>query len=72
MITNISPVAKTNYKLSVRNEQRELPFSGTYEYGPDNSIFLATSSYNTLEIAAKNRPAIDLLALEIGERITIE
>ena len=72
MITNIPPAAKTNYKLSVRNEQRELTFSGTYEYGPENSLFLVTSSYDTLEIAAKNRPAVDLLALEVGDQLTIE
>ncbi len=72
IITNIPPAAKTNYKISVRNEERELPFSETYEYGPENSIFLVTSSYDTLEIAAKNRPAVDILAFEVGERITIE
>ncbi len=72
IITNIPPAAKTNYKISVRNEERELPFSETYEYGPENSIFLITSSYDTLEIAAKNRPAVDILALEVGDRITIE
>ncbi len=47
-------------------------FSKTYEYGPETGIFLVTSSYNTLEIAAKNRPATDTLALDVGERITIE
>lgn len=72
IITNIPPAAKKDYKISVRNEERDLPFAGTYEYGPENSIFLVTSSYDTLEIAAKNRPAVDLLALEVGDRLTIE
>ncbi|MGY5864898.1 MAG: SAM-dependent chlorinase/fluorinase [Candidatus Thorarchaeota archaeon] len=72
IITNIPPAAKKDYKISVRSEERELPFVGTYEYGPENSIFLVTSSYDTLEIAAKNRPAVDILALEVGDRLTIE
>lgn len=72
IITNIPPTPKNKYVLSIRNEQRELPFSETYENGPADGIFFVTSSYDTLEIAAKNRPAIDLLALEVGERITIE
>jgi len=72
IVTNLPPAAKKDYKLSVRNEVRDLPFVGTYEYGLENSLFLVTSSYDTLEIAAKNRPAIDLLALEVGDRITIE
>lgn len=71
-ISNIPPDEKKDYKITVRNEQRELPFVETYEYGPENSIFLVTSSYDTLEIAAKNRPATDYLDLEVGDRITIE
>ena len=72
IITNIPPAAKASYKVTVRNEQRELPFSGTYGYGPENKVFLVTGSYDTLEIAAKNRPAVEILALEVGEHITIE
>ena len=72
IITNIPPTEKAKYLVSIRNEWRELPFFDTYEYGPENRVFLVTSSYNTLEIAAKNRPATDFLALEVGERITIE
>jgi S-adenosylmethionine hydrolase len=72
IITNIPPAAKKDYKITVRNEVRELPFVGTYEYGPETGIFLVTSSYDTLEIAARNRPATDILAIEVGERITIE
>ncbi|MHA1965109.1 MAG: SAM hydrolase/SAM-dependent halogenase family protein [Candidatus Thorarchaeota archaeon] len=72
IITNILPAEKTKYLVSIRNEQRELPFSETYEDGPEDGVFLITSSYDTLEIAAKNRPATDILAIEIGERITIE
>ncbi len=72
IITNIPPAAKSNYKISVRNEQRELSFAGTYEYGPENNLFLVTSSYGTLEIAAKNRSATEYISIEIGERIAIE
>jgi S-adenosylmethionine hydrolase len=72
LITNIPPAEKMKYLVAIRNEQRELSFSETYEYGPADGVFLVTSSYGTLEIAAKNRPAIDILALEVGERITIE
>jgi S-adenosylmethionine hydrolase len=72
IVTNIPPAAKKDYKLSVRNEVRDLPFVGTYEYGLENNIFLVTSSYDTLEIAAKNRPATDYLDLVVGDRITIE
>jgi S-adenosylmethionine hydrolase len=72
IITNIPAVQKKKYLLSIRGEQRELPFSETYEYGPEDGVFLVIGSYDTLEIAAKNRPAIELLALDVGERITIE
>ena len=72
IITNIPAVQKKKYLLSVRGEQRELSFSETYEYGPEDGVFLVIGSYDTLEIAAKNRPAIDILALDVGERITIE
>jgi S-adenosylmethionine hydrolase len=72
IITNIPPAAKKDYKISIRNEERDLPFVGTYEYGLENSLFLVTSSYETLEIAAKNRPAVELLALDVGDRLTID
>ncbi|MHA2396351.1 MAG: SAM hydrolase/SAM-dependent halogenase family protein [Candidatus Thorarchaeota archaeon] len=72
IITNLPSTEKMSYQVSIRSEQRELPFSKTYEYGPKTGIFLVTSSYNTLEIAAKNRPATDILGLDVGERITIE
>jgi S-adenosylmethionine hydrolase len=72
IITNLPSIEKMSYQVSIRNEQRKLPFSKTYEHGPETGIFLVTSSYNTLEIAAKNRPATDILALDVGERITIE
>lgn len=72
IITNIPPLQQTKYQVTVRNEKRGLSLFETYEYGPEDGVFLVTSSYNTLEIAAKNRPATDILALEVGERITIE
>ena len=72
IITNIPPGEQPKYIVSIRNERRELPYFETYEYGPENRVFLVTSSYNTLEIAAKNRPATDFLAVEVGERITIK
>jgi S-adenosylmethionine hydrolase len=72
IITNLPYMEKMSYQVSIRSEQRELPFSKTYEHGPETGIFLVTSSYDTLEIAAKNRPATDILAVVVGERITIE
>ena len=72
IITNIPPTQKDKYTLSIRNEQRELACVDNYESGPADGVFLVTSSYDTLEIAARNRPAIDILALEVGERITLE
>jgi len=72
ILTNIPSVFKDKYVLSIRNEQRDLPFFETYEYGPEDGVFLVVSSYDTLEIAAKNRPATDILALDVGERIIIE
>ena len=72
IITNIPPAAKEKYILSIQNEHRELVHVETYEYGPTDRIFLVTSSYDTLEIAARNRPATDILALEVGDRITLE
>jgi S-adenosylmethionine hydrolase len=71
IITNIPPAQKAMYTLSIRNEQRELTYSETYEDGPLDGVFLVTSSYDTLEIAARNRPATDVLALDVGERVTI-
>jgi S-adenosylmethionine hydrolase len=72
IITNIPPAKQTKYQLAIRNEQRDLSLFETYEYGPEDGVFLVVSSYETLEIAAKNRPATDILALDVGERITIE
>ena len=72
IITNIPPLEKSSYQVSIRNEKRELPFFETYEYGSEGGVFLVVGSYETLEIASKNRPATDFLALEIGERIKIE
>jgi S-adenosylmethionine hydrolase len=72
IITNIPPAEKEKYVLSIRNEERELAYSETYEYGPVDGVFLVTSSYDTLEIAARNRPATDILALDVGERIKLE
>jgi S-adenosylmethionine hydrolase len=72
VITNIPPAAKSNYVLTIRNEKRNLQFFGTYGYGPEDRPFLVTSSYGTLELAAKNRPVTDFIELEVGERITIE
>ena len=72
IITNIPPTESNKYIVTIRNEQRTFHFFETYEYGPENGIFLVTSSYNTLEIAAKNRPATDFVALEVGDRIKIE
>jgi S-adenosylmethionine hydrolase len=72
IITNIPPLEKSMYQVSVRNEKRELPFFETYEYGSEGGVFLVVGSYETLEIASKNRPATDFLALEIGEQIKIE
>jgi len=72
IITNIPPAEKTKFQVSIRGDHRTLSLYETYEYGPEDGVFLVTSSYNTLEIAAKNRPATDILALEVGERIKIE
>ncbi|NHI89628.1 MAG: hypothetical protein EAX87_08900 [Candidatus Thorarchaeota archaeon] len=72
IITNIPSLEKSRYQVSIRNEKRELPFFETYEYGSEGGIFLVVGSYETLEIASKNRPATDFLALEIGEQIKIE
>jgi S-adenosylmethionine hydrolase len=72
IITNLPPLGKKKYQFSIRGDQRALSFYETYEYGPEDGVFLVTSSYNTLEIAARNRPATDILALDVGERITIQ
>lgn len=72
IITNLPSTGQAKYQVSIRNERRELSFHETYGYGPDIGVFLVTGSYNTLEIAAKNRPATDILELDVGEWITIQ
>ena len=50
----------------------ELPRVETYGGAPDDGLFILVSSYDTLEIAAKNQSAFALLSLRPGDRISIQ
>jgi S-adenosylmethionine hydrolase len=72
IITNITPLDTDSYNLSFNDIKRPIKWVPTYEDGPDQDIFLLTGSAGTLEVSAKNRSAIIILKVQIGDRITIE
>ena len=72
IITNLPPLQKDQYSVVHRGEQRSINWVSTYEYGPENEIFLVTGSSGTLELSMKNGSAREELPSAVGEPIIIE
>ncbi|TFG33491.1 hypothetical protein EU527_08040 [Candidatus Thorarchaeota archaeon] len=72
IVTNIPPTSKNHFWLSVNEKIREISLYTTYAEGPDTGIFAIIGSAGTIEFSAKNQSAIDYLAVEIGDLVTLE
>ncbi len=72
IITNLNSLHKSSYNMKTKNFNQNLSFYETYEYAPQNKLFLIEGSSNTLEISIKNSNASKELNLKIGDKIRIE
>lgn len=72
IITNLNSLHKSFYNMKTKNFNQNLSFYETYEYAPQNKLFLIEGSSNTLEISIKNSNASKELNLKIGDKIRIE
>ncbi len=70
VITNLPPLAQSQYQMHVDAEERILPYFRTYAEAPEETLFLLTGSHNTLEISVKNASANELLRLSPGRIIS--
>lgn len=71
IVTNIPPLDKSEYTITIEGQQQTMPFSPTYNDAPDNELFLITGSCNTLEISLKNSNASERLHTTPGEKVTL-
>lgn len=72
IITNLSSLNKSPYKVKIKNSNQKLDFYKTYNSAPSNRLFLIKGSSDTLEISMKNSNASKKLKLNIGDKIKIE
>lgn len=72
IITNIPPEQSKTLEVKYESKNLRLPLVETYAEGPSRGLFLVVGSYGTLEIAAQNQSAFNLLPVTIGQRITIQ
>jgi len=72
IITNLPPVQSNLLSVKHGSTLLRLPFVDTYANGPSEGLFLIVGSYNTLEIAAQNKSAAELLPIAVGGHITIQ
>jgi len=71
IITNLSSLNKSSYKVKTRHFNQELSFYKTYDLGLQNKLFLIKGSSDTLEISIKNSKASKKLRLKVGDKIEI-
>ncbi len=72
IITTIKPKkGKKSYLLEFEGTKISLDFFSCYELAPEDTLFVLENSYNTLEIAIKQRKASSILDLCIGEKILL-
>ena len=69
IITNLPPVQSNLLSVKHGSTSLRLPFVDTYANGPSEGLFLIVGSYNTLEIAAQNKSAAELLPIAVGGHI---
>jgi len=71
IVTNLPPLDKDKYAVTIEGQQQTMPFYPTYAAAPDNELFLITGSSNTLEISLKNNSASERLHTTPGQRVTL-
>ena len=71
IITNLSSLNKSSYKVKAENFNQKLSFNRTYESAPSNKLFIIKGSSDTLEISIKNSNASKRLKLKVGSKIKI-
>lgn len=71
IITNLSLLNKSLYKVKARNFNQKLRFCKTYDAAPPNKLFLIKGSSDTIEISLKNSNASKRLRLKVGDKIEI-
>ena len=71
IITNLTSLNKSSYKLKIKNFNQKVGFYKTYESAPSNKLFIIKGSSDTLEISIKNSSAVKRLRLKVGDKIGI-
>lgn len=71
IITNLSPLNKSSYKVRAKNLNQKLSFYRTYDAAAPDKLFLIKGSSDTLEISIKNSNAASKLRLKVGDKIGI-
>lgn len=71
IITNLSSLNKSSYKIKTKNFNLKLSFYRTYDLAPSSKPFLIKGSSGTLEISVKNSSASEKLMLQTGDKIEI-
>ena len=71
VITNLSSLNKSSYKVKTGHFNQKLSLYKTYESSLPNKMFLIEGSSNTLEISIKNSNASKKLRLKVGDKIEI-
>lgn len=71
IVTNVPPLDKSEYTVTIEGRERTMPFCATYDEAPDDTLFLITGSNHTLEISLKNNNAGERVRVTPAKRITI-
>jgi S-adenosylmethionine hydrolase len=71
IVTNIPPLAQSQYNVQVGRHRHTLPYFTTYEEALEDTPFLITGSHHTLEISLRNGSANESLHLTPGQMISI-
>ncbi|MBI2652935.1 SAM-dependent chlorinase/fluorinase [Candidatus Woesearchaeota archaeon] len=71
IITNLSSLNKSSYKVKTKNLNQRSDFYNTYDSAPSNKLFLIKGSSDTLEISIRNADASKKLKLQVGDKIEI-
>ena len=72
ILTNLSSLNKSSYKVKTKNLNQRSDFYNTYDSAPSNRLFLIKGSSDTLEISIRNADASKKLKLQVGDKIGID
>ncbi|MBI2654552.1 SAM-dependent chlorinase/fluorinase [Candidatus Woesearchaeota archaeon] len=71
IITNLTSLKKSFYKIKTNNFNEKLTFYKTYDEAPKDKLFLVKGSSETLEISIKNSSANEILRLKVSDKIKL-